>query len=90
MTQAVAPVDPKLEAKRLAAGISVTDMAKRIGVTSSAICQWEQGQTFPQAKQVPAIAEAYGVDVDSLAEWIVFRKRERRQQEQETTEAGAA
>ena len=51
---------------RKAAGLSVAESARRLGVTPAAICQWESGETFPDGRRLPEIAKVYGVTVDEL------------------------
>ena len=47
-------------------GLRVAEAARRIGVTPSAVCQWEKGETVPDSRKLPTIAEVYGVTVDEL------------------------
>lgn len=51
---------------RKAAGLSVAESARRLGVTPAAICQWESGETFPDGRRLQEIAKVYGVTVDEL------------------------
>ena len=51
---------------RESAGLTVAESARRLGVTASAICQWESGETFPDGRRLPEIAKVYGVTVDVL------------------------
>ena len=51
---------------REASGKSVAVAAEEIGVTAAAIYQWENGQTFPDARRLAKIAEVYGTTVDAL------------------------
>lgn len=51
---------------REAAGLSVAESARRLGVTPSAVCQWESGETFPDGRRLPEIAKVYGTTVDAL------------------------
>lgn len=48
------------------AGLRVAEAARRIGVTPSAVCQWESGETSPDSRKLPTIAAVYGVTVDEL------------------------
>ena len=52
---------------RKAAGLTVAEAARRLGVTSAAICQWESGKTFPEGKRLVEIAKVYGITVDELS-----------------------
>ena len=44
-------------ALRMAAGLTVMDVAVRIGATYPAVHTWENGRSFPRAEQIPALAE---------------------------------
>lgn len=48
------------------AGLSVAEAARRLGVTASAVCQWESGETFPDGRRLPEIAKVYETTVDEL------------------------
>lgn len=48
------------------AGLTVAEAAKRLNVTMSAVCQWESGKTFPEARRLSQLADVYGVTVDDL------------------------
>lgn len=51
---------------RKKAGLSQDAVAKQLGVSSAAVCQWETGKTEPRAKLLPKIANAYGCTIDDL------------------------
>ncbi len=51
---------------RKKAGLTVSEAAKRLNVTISAVCQWESGNTFPEAKRLAEIAKVYKTTVDEL------------------------
>ena len=57
------------------AGLTVAEVAKRLNVTMSAVCQWESGKTFPEARRLSQLADVYGVTVDDL-----LRKEERNEE----------
>ena len=42
------------------------DVAKRLGITQSAISQWELGRSSPTAELLPKVAALYGCTVDEL------------------------
>ena len=42
------------------------EVAKRLGVSDAAVCQWEKGDTMPTAGRLVQIARLYGVTVDEL------------------------
>lgn len=48
------------------AGLSMAESARRLGVTTSAVSQWESGLTFPDARRLAEIAATYGCTVDEL------------------------
>lgn len=57
-----------LRKRREAAGLTVTQLADKLGVTPSSICQWESGNVMPNAGKLPAIAAALGCKIDDLYE----------------------
>lgn len=42
------------------------EVAKALGVSDAAVCQWEKGETTPNGKRLPEIAKLYGCTVDDL------------------------
>lgn len=53
-------------AARSRAGLSQAKLAKAIGVTDAAVCQWETGKQFPRASLLPKIAQVLNCTVDEL------------------------
>ena len=51
---------------RKKAGLTLGEAAKKLKVTTSAICQWESGNTFPEARRLAEIAKVYNTTVDEL------------------------
>ena len=51
---------------RLVAGCRQDELAEKIGVTTSAISQWETGRTQPSAKNLKQLAEALNVPMEKL------------------------
>ena len=51
---------------RESAGLTIAESARRLSVTPAAICQWENGDTFPEGRRLAKIAEVYGCTVDEL------------------------
>ena len=47
---------------RKKAGLTVSEAAKKLKVTISAVCQWESGNTFPEAKRLAEIAKKAEAD----------------------------
>ena len=56
----------EIKNKREAAGISQVEMSKRLGVTQSAVSQWENGMVFPNAKMLPQIAKILNCSIDEI------------------------
>jgi transcriptional regulator with XRE-family HTH domain len=53
-------------AARIAAGLTVAELAQRLGVTPQRVCNLESGQCNATAKMTLRIAEAIGCDPHSL------------------------
>lgn len=51
---------------REAAGFTLQEAAKKIGVSFQAISLWENGRAMPSASRLPKIAEVYCCDVGEL------------------------
>lgn len=51
---------------RVAAGKSVAEVMKHMGVTDAAVYQWETGVTMPRPDKLVRLAAFYGVTVDEL------------------------
>lgn len=51
---------------REAAGLTVTEAARKLGVSMVAIYQWECGKNFPEGRRFTEIADLYGCTVDEL------------------------
>lgn len=51
---------------RLKALITQAELAKMLGVSQSAISQWEAGKRYPKATLLPRIADTLGCTVDEL------------------------
>lgn len=54
--------------KRLRKRLNITqaELAEKIGISQSAVCQWETGITKPTKENMMAIAAALGCKVDDL------------------------
>lgn len=52
--------------QRKKAGLTQMDVAKALGITDSAVNQWEKGRTFPKTEQLPKLAKLFGCTVDEL------------------------
>ncbi|MBR7072476.1 MAG: helix-turn-helix transcriptional regulator [Eubacterium sp.] len=55
-----------LKAARVNAGLTQKEAGAEIGVDEGTIRSWEQGETEPKISQAYAIAELYGIPVDSI------------------------
>lgn len=51
---------------RRRSGLNQTEFAKKIGVTQGAISLWEGGRTRPNAEQLKAISDVFGVSIESI------------------------
>ena len=47
-------------------GFTQTDLAKRLGISRSAVNAWEMGLSTPQLKHVIAMAEIFNTTVDGM------------------------
>lgn len=55
-----------LVSARKKAGLSQSEVAKALGITNSAVCQWETGKTAPRAFLLVKLATIYDCTVDEL------------------------
>ena len=55
-----------MSALRRKMGLSQTDLAEKLGVTSQAVSKWEKGTSDPSTHNLIALAELYGVDAATL------------------------
>ena len=55
---------------RMMAGMTITDLAKEVGVTSSTIHNWERGVSSPKARRIPALAKALHADANEIVDII--------------------
>ena len=62
----MADVLPGIRTRRKAAGLTLQELAARIGVTQQAVGMWERGETLPAADRLPDIARALGCSIDEL------------------------
>lgn len=72
----------RIRAWRLHAGLKQNGLAERVGVSPSAVCQWEDEnpatQTKPSTGRLEAIAAACGVTVGDLLMTMPPKKRARK------------
>lgn len=51
---------------RLAAGLTQSDLAAKVGVAQATVAEWERGVYSPGAQKLPALAKALGCTIDEL------------------------
>ncbi len=51
---------------REAAGLTATELARKVGVTPAAVCRWESGLDVPSSARLPKLAQALGCSIDQL------------------------
>ena len=56
---------PRRHALRMA-GARQVDVARKVGVSSVTLMNWETGNTHPRIDQLAALARVYGVPLESL------------------------
>lgn len=56
----------KIREARKAAGITQTELAAKLGVTSGAVSQWEKGLTRPEIGKLKQLADVLKITVDDL------------------------
>lgn len=56
----------ELITQRKKAGLTQMQVAQALGITDSAVNQWEKGKTFPKTEQLPKLAKLLGCTVDEL------------------------
>ena len=57
----------RLKDLRIEKGLSQSELARRTGISSTAIVLWEAGQRSPTLDSAMVIAEFFGVSIDYLA-----------------------
>lgn len=60
-------ISGRITQAREAAGISKSELARKLGVTPQSVYDWEQGNTAPRGKRLNELADALGVSVHWLA-----------------------
>ena len=55
-----------LRARRLAAGLTQSEVAEALGIGQTAVSQWEQYGVNPNADKLPQLAKLYGCKIDDL------------------------
>ena len=60
------PYKPNYKAARAIKGITQENAATIIGVATSTLSKWENGETEPYASQVQKMSILYGISADKL------------------------
>jgi transcriptional regulator with XRE-family HTH domain len=55
-----------LRAARHNARLTQKEMAEKLGVSNSTLCNWENGLSFPDAPHIDKICELLGLSYDNL------------------------
>lgn len=55
-----------IEKLRTNAKITQVQIAKRLGVTQTAVALWESGKSRPRSDKLPELAKALGCSIDDL------------------------
>ncbi len=56
----------RLRIERARALITMTDLAKQIGVTPQTVSYWEQGRSLPRGEQLIKLHDIFGCSTDYL------------------------
>lgn len=56
----------KIKEFRQAHGMTQQDLADAVHVTKGAVCLWERGMRIPEVSTLMALADVFGVSLDSL------------------------
>lgn len=55
-----------LKAARVNAGLTQSEVAEKLKISTGTLKNWERGKTFPKQPQIEALCELYGVTYDNL------------------------
>ena len=64
----------QIKEARLAAGLKQTEVAREMGVSSAAVCHWEQGLSMPASGKLVQLSELLGTTVNELLKGTEERK----------------
>ena len=67
-------MNENIRSLRLQKRLSQEGLGELLGVSAQAVSKWEQGITSPDISLLPAIAECFGVTIDSLYKGVPIRK----------------
>lgn len=56
----------RIKELRINAGISQSDLAQKMGVLQSSVCNWESELALPRTRQLPALARLFGCTINDL------------------------
>ncbi len=70
-------IGEKIKQLRRQKGITQSELAKKVGVSTQAVSKWESNISFPDIMLLPNIAAFFGVTVDSLFSYSVDKEYER-------------
>ena len=55
-----------LKAARVNAGLTQSEVAEKLKISTGTLKNWERGKTFPKQPQIEALCELYNVTYDNL------------------------
>jgi transcriptional regulator with XRE-family HTH domain len=55
-----------LKAARVNAGLTQKEAADKLNVSNGTLCNWENGLSFPNAKQIVDLCNLYGLSYDNI------------------------
>lgn len=73
----MATIGGKIKELRKSKGMSQTQVAQALGVTSQAVSKWETDSTLPEMTLLPDIAALFGIQIDDLFEYSKEKQYEK-------------
>lgn len=64
-----------LRTKRLAKGLTMSDLARKLDVTPQLVSLWENGQCWPGPKLMPKLAKVFGQDPEAFVSEVEAVRR---------------
>ena len=55
-----------LKAARVNAGLTQKEVADYCKVSNKTVCKWENGESYPNAKQIGMLCYLYGISYDNI------------------------
>ena len=76
-----------LRAARVNAGLTLKEVAKKLGVTERTVGNWEKGITSIPAKELIALCTIYAISIDAivLSRFLDFPRSRERSERRHTT-----